>query len=172
MLFRSGLKSLKLIGHFESISSIKEISGQIESLEVCDYSKKFDFYELNRYEFAKLDRFNMYSNRRVYINGCDCDSLYNVSCLGLYTYDKYSEILFDGFGAFTKLKSFSLYYEDVAELDYYELAYKTPLERLEIKAPSFLSTGDLKTIKHQIGNIATVSVRYDDDPYGFAETDE
>lgn len=167
----TGLKSLTLVGNFESISSIKEISGQIESLEVCDYSKKFDFYELNRYEFSKLDRFNMYSNRQVYINGCDCDSLNNVSSLGLYIYDQYSEILFDGFGSFTKLKSFSIYYEDVAELDYYELAYKTPLEKLEIKAPGFLSAGDLKTIKHQIGNISTVSVRYDDDPYCFTETE-
>ena len=167
----ANVKALKLIGYFESISSIRDISGQIEALEVCDYSKKFDFYELNRYEFNNLDRFNMYSNRQVYINGYDCNFLNNVSSLGLFLYDKYSEILFDGFDAFTKLKSFSLYYEDVAELDYNELAYKTPIERIEIKAPSFLSTDGLKRIKHQIGDDVTVSVRYDDDPYGFTETE-
>lgn len=166
----TGLKSLTLIGNFESISSIKDISGQIVSLELCDYSKHFDFYELNRYEFTELDRLYLYSNRKVYINGYDCKSLTNVSSLGLHLYDPLSELYFDGFCEFSRLKSLSLFHEDASELDYRCLVDHSSLEELTIKAPKFLSRGVLKLIKQQVSFISTVTVKYDDDPFVFRET--
>ena len=165
----TGLKSLTLIGNFESISSIKEITGQLASLVLCDYSKKFDFYELNRYQFTQLSRLHLYSNRQVYINGYDCEALKSISTLGLYIYDPMSELLFDGFTTFSNLKSLSIYHDDASQLDFNDLLIKTSLEQLEVKVPRFLSKGDMKMIRSQISSIPTISVLHDNDPYNFAD---
>ena len=167
----TGMKSLTLIGNFGTISSIRDITSQLTALELCDYGNRFDFYELNRYEFSNLLRLNLFSNRSLYINGFDCGAVSNITSLGLYLYDSMSELLFDGFGSFRNLKHFGLYHVDACELDYDELIMNTSLDELIVKVPQFLTYTDIMDIKHQIHGVSRVSVRYDDDPYMFADTD-
>ena len=172
MTLFTGMKSLTLVGNFGSISSIRDITERLSSLEICDYSRKFDFYELNKYVFSELDCLNFYSNRSIYINGFDCGSFsHNITTLGLYLYDSLSELLFDGFDSFENLKHFCLFHEDVPELDYSELLMNTSLDSLVVKVPKYLSYSDIMDIKHQVNDIAKVSVRYDDDPYMFVNSD-
>ena len=128
MALFSNVKTLKLIGHYESISAISDISSQLEGLELCDYSKKFDFYELNQYSFDSLSRLHFFSNRSLYMNGCDCESIKNIADLGLYLYEPMSEVLFSGFGIFSKLNSLTLFHEDIAEFSYFDLSYHTQLK--------------------------------------------
>ena len=163
----SGVKSLTLIGSFDSISCLKDISEEIVSLELSDNSGRFDFYEMNQYVFSSLERFHLFTNRNVYINGYDCVAIKDVRDLGLYCYDPLSEIIFDGFGEFLRLKSLSLYHEDVPEFNYNDLVNNTSLDELIVKVPKFLSREIIKYIEHQIYDIPRVNVRYDDDPYDF-----
>ena len=165
----SKTNSLNIVGCFDSISSLADISMQLTSLEICDHSDRFDFYEINKYPLDSLKRFQFFSNRSVYFSGCDCGALKNISDLGLFLYNPLSEIFFDGFGSFTNLKSFSLYHEDVAEVYYSDLAYHVSLDNITIKAPKHLSRAVLKLIRSRIPNIPHITVRYDDDPYEFSE---
>lgn len=170
MALFSNVKTLKLIGHYESISAISDISSQLEGLELCDYSKKFDFYELNQYSFDSLTRLHFFSNRSLYINGCDCESIKNIADLGLYLYEPMSEVLFSGFGIFSKLNSLTLFHEDIAEFSYFDLSYHTQLKRLLIKVPSYISNSIISMIKSQTISIPSVSIQYDDDPYAFCDS--
>lgn len=160
---------LAVIGNFNAISSVSDISNQLVSLVICDYSGKFDFYEMNRYPLDKLERFILFSRSKTYITGHDCSALQNIRELGLHLYNPMCEVLFDGFGNFTSLRSLSLYHEDIAEFSYSDLIDNTSLDRLVIKVPKYISHAIRNSIKWQIREIPTVVVKQDDDPYKFSE---
>ena len=170
MLLFSSVASLTLIGHFDSISAIKRIARQLFSLELCDSSASFDFYELNDYSFDSLQRIHFFSNRVTYINGNDCNAIKNVNDLGLYLYDPDSEVLFINFDNFSRLKSLSLFHEYIVDFCFCDLNYlvhneKLPLEKLIVKLPLQYDMYLFDVIKKECDKISEVNVQYDDNPY-------
>lgn len=146
----SGVSEMSLIGDFDSISSISAVSHQLQSLLVHDLGNRFDFYNLKNYHFESLCKLYFYSHKRLYFNGCDCDSITGVEELGLYLFDSNSELLFDEFDRFSNLKSLDIYHEDVAELRFADLADKVAIEEITLKFPRYYTDTVMNYVKNQI----------------------
>ena len=159
----TGLKHLILDGYFDSVSRIKNITGQLVSLEIREYSKEFDFYRLNQCDLSQLERFHLFTKRFLYFSGFDCKAINNVLELGLYCFNSESEIIFEGFENFKRLTTLCLYHEEIMELGYSELMENTSLQKIELIVPDLSTEQEIDMLTGELGDIPIIDIKYETD---------